>query len=129
MLPQVESEGHHYQLLTEVTDNNKDDSDIAKVYGFIKSSSGNLHRKRTTRGWKILVKWKDGSVDWFPLLGLKQSNPVDLAEYSVENEISDEPAFNWWVKNNLQHRDRIIFKENISIGAHNISLECEYPRQ
>ena len=55
MLSQVDSEGHHYQVLTEVTDHKKDDSAIAKVDGFIKSSSGNLHQKRMTRGWKILA--------------------------------------------------------------------------
>ena len=43
----------------------------------------------------FLVEWKDGSVDWVPLKELKKSNPVDLAEYTVVNEISDEPAFNW----------------------------------
>ena len=48
-----------------------------------------------TRGWKLSVEWKDGSVDWVPLKYPKNSNPVDLAEYAVENEISDEPAFNW----------------------------------
>ena len=55
MLSSVDSEGHHYQVLTEVTHNKKDDSAISKVDCFIKSSSGNLHRKRTTRGWKLLV--------------------------------------------------------------------------
>ena len=67
----------------------KDDSDISKLDGFIKSISGNLPRKRMTRGWKLLVEWKDGSVDWVPLKDLKQSNPVELAEYSVVNEIID----------------------------------------
>ena len=33
-----------------------------------------------------------------------------MAEYDVANEISDEPDLNWWVKENLQHRDRIIYK-------------------
>ena len=80
MVSQVDSEVHHYQVLTEVTDNKKDDSAIAKVDGFIKSSSGNLHWKRTTCGWKLLVEWKDGSVDLVPLKDLKQSKPVDLAE-------------------------------------------------
>ena len=47
------------------------------------------------------MEWKDGSVDWVPLKDLKQSNPVDMAEYAVANEISDEHAFNWWVKENL----------------------------
>ena len=56
ILSQVGSDGNHYQVLTEVTDNKKDDSDIVKVGGFIKYSSGNLHRKRTSHGWKILVE-------------------------------------------------------------------------
>ena len=84
-----------------MTDRKKDDSDVSKVDGFIKSSSGNLHRKRTTYGWKILVECKDGSVDWVPLKDLKQSNPVELAEYDVANEISYEPALNWWVNETL----------------------------
>ena len=82
MISQVDSEGHHYQVLTEVTDNKKDDSPINKVDGFINSSSGNLHWKRTTPGWKLLVEWKDGSVDWVPLKELNQSNPVHLSEYA-----------------------------------------------
>ena len=31
MLSQVDSEGHHYQVLTELTDHKKDDSAISKV--------------------------------------------------------------------------------------------------
>ena len=34
-------------------------------------------------------------VDWVTLKYLKQSNSIELAEYSVANEIIDEPAFNW----------------------------------
>ena len=48
MLSQVDSEGHHYQLLTQVTDHNRDFSAITKVNGYVKYSSGNLHRKSTT---------------------------------------------------------------------------------
>ena len=43
MLSQIDSKGHHYQVYTKVTDNKKGDSSIAKVDGFIKSSSGNLY--------------------------------------------------------------------------------------
>ena len=81
-----------------MTDHKKDDSYIAKVGGFIKSSSRNLQQKRKTCGWKLLVEWKDGSCDWVPLKDLKQSSLVKLAEYAMGNEISDEPAFNWWFK-------------------------------
>ena len=48
ILSQVDCEGHHYQLLTKLTDHKKDDSYLSKVDGFIKSSGGNLHRKRKT---------------------------------------------------------------------------------
>ena len=109
-MSQFDSEGHNHHVLTEMTDYKNYDSAISKVDGFIKSISGNLHRKRLTRGWKLLLEWKDVSVDWVPLKGLKQSNPVELAEYYVVNKISDEPAFNWWVKDNLRHRYRTISK-------------------
>ena len=33
-----------------------------------------------------------------------------LAEYAVANDIYDEPAFNWWVKDTLRKQDRIISK-------------------
>ena len=66
-----------------MTDHKKYDSDVAKVGVFIKPSSGNLHQNRTTLGWKLFVEWKDSSVDWVPLNDLKQSNPVDMAEYTV----------------------------------------------
>ena len=82
MLSQVDSEGHHYQVLTEVTDHKKYDIAIAKVGGFIKSSSGDVHWKRKTHGWKLLVEWKDISFDLVPLKDPKQSNPLELAEYA-----------------------------------------------
>ena len=110
MLPQVDSEGHYYQVLNELTDNKIYDSDITNVDGFIKYSNWNLHQRMTTLGWKLLVKWKDDSVDWVPLNDLKQYNPVELAEYGVVNEISDEPALIWWVKETLRLQDRIIYK-------------------
>ena len=50
ILPQNDSEDHQYQVLTEVNEHKKDDSAIANVVSFIKSSSGNLHQKRTTKG-------------------------------------------------------------------------------
>ena len=75
-------------MLTEVTYYKRCYKYITKLNGFIKSSNGNLHLKRTTRGWKLLVESKYGSVDWVPLKYLEQSNPFELSEYAVTNEIS-----------------------------------------
>ena len=110
MISQVDSEGHHYQLLAEISDHRSNHLALTKKNGFIKSKNGNLHPKKTTRGWSIEVEWKDGTVSWVPLKDLKASNPVELAEYAVANNIDDEPAFKWWAKDTLRKRDRIISK-------------------
>ena len=103
MLSQVEYEVQHYQLLNELNGHKRDDSVITTVNGFIKSINGNLHQKRTTRGWKLLVEWRDGSVNRVLLKDLKQSILVELYEYTVANEISDETAFKLWVEETLRH--------------------------
>ena len=83
ILSKVDSEGHHYPFLTNVTDNKRYDSAITNMSGFIKSSNGNIHWKKTTCTWKLLVEYKDGPIDWVKLKELKQSNPVKLSEYTV----------------------------------------------
>ena len=57
------------------------------------SCHGNRTPKRTTVGWEILVEWRDGSTAWVPLKDLKDTNPVELAEYAVANKIAEEPVF------------------------------------
>ncbi|GFH55427.1 hypothetical protein CTEN210_11903 [Chaetoceros tenuissimus] len=49
-------------------------------------------------------------MDWVKLSALKESYPVQLAEYAVANGIDHEQAFNWWVKHTLCKCDRIISK-------------------
>jgi hypothetical protein len=48
--------------------------------------NGRKVRKRTTKGWELLVKWKDGTTTWIPLKDLKETNPVELAEYAIANK-------------------------------------------
>ena len=71
MLSNVDEEGHQFQLLNEIMDHKRDASAIRQQNGYIISSNGNKTPKRTTRGWKLLVEWKDGSVNWIPLVDLK----------------------------------------------------------
>ena len=110
MMSQVDSEGHHYQLLAEISDHYADGTAIKKSNGFIKSSNGNKVPKKTTRGWQLEVEWKDGSVSWVPLRDMKTSYPVELAEYAIANDLQEEPAFKWWVNDTLRKRDRIVSK-------------------
>ena len=107
---QCDSEGKQYVLLNEITDHKSDASAIKKGDDFTQSHNGNRIRKKTTRGWKFNVEWKDGSSSWIPLSELKASNPVELAEYAVANAIAGEPALAWWVNDVLKRRNRIISK-------------------
>jgi hypothetical protein len=100
MYSQIDDEGYTYQLMDEIIDHQKDATALSK---------GDT-TPMTTKGWKLLVQWKDKTTSWIPLKDLKESNPVETAEYAVANQISDEPAFAWWVRKVLRRRDRIIKK-------------------
>ncbi len=41
---------------------------------------------------------------------MKNSYPVQTAEYAIANRNDKEPAFSWWVPHVLKKRDRIIQK-------------------
>ena len=56
------------------------------------------------------MEWKDGSFDWIELKDLKQSYPVELAEYALQNNIQNEPAFVWWIPYTLRKRQCTISK-------------------
>jgi hypothetical protein len=107
---QVDSEGRSFLVLDEIIDHEKDNSAIPISDGFTIGYNGNRVPKKTTRGWKLLCQWKDGSTSWVPLVELKDSNPVELAEYAVGNRIDQEPAFRWWVSDVIRKRNRIIAK-------------------
>jgi hypothetical protein len=69
---------------------------------------GRTHLTRCTIGWQVCCQWKDGSTSWENLADLKESHPIEIAEYAVTKGINLEPAFNWWVPHVLKKRDRII---------------------
>ena len=111
MFAQVDNKGNQYQLLKEITDHRKDLSAVSISDGYyVVSKNGNRKPKTTTRGWELLVNWKDGSSDWVKLKDIKDLYPIEIAEYAVASRIAEEPAFNWWVKDVLRKRNRIISK-------------------
>lgn len=108
IIAQVDEEGHRNLMIDEIIDHRTDSSAIKKENGTFVTPNGVTRKKMTTRGWELLVQWKDGSTDWIALKDLKESFPIELAEYSINNKISDEPAFAWWVKHTLRRRDRVV---------------------
>ena len=56
-------------------------------------------RTKTTKGVEIRVEFNNGDTMWLPLMDAKASNPIELAEYAVAQEIDSEPTFAWLPKN------------------------------
>ena len=110
ILSQVDDEGHRQMLLDEIIDHRTTGEQIKKGNEYVEMSNGTKRRILTTKGWEICVQWKDGSTDWIALKDLKDSYPVDLATYAVNNKIDDEPAFAWWVPYTIKKRSAIIKK-------------------
>jgi hypothetical protein len=107
---QCDSEGRQFLVFDEIIDHAKDNTAVPTADGYTTSHNGNRIPKQTTKGWKLLCQWRDGSSTWVPLVDLKDSNPVELAEYAVANRLQEEPAFKWWVSSVLRKRNRIIAK-------------------
>ena len=61
------------------------------------------------------------------MIELKESNPVELAEYTVANGIQAEPAFNWRANYFLRKREGIISKVNSRFKKSNIKFGIEIP--
>ena len=110
LFTQIDDEGRFLLMMDEIQDHKKDGSAVGIDDAFVTNSQGLQRRRITTKGWKLLVSWKDGSTSWVPLKDLKESNPVEVAEYAVANKIAEEPAFAWWVRPVLRKRYRIIKK-------------------
>jgi Reverse transcriptase (RNA-dependent DNA polymerase) len=107
---QCDDAGRRQAILDEIVDHKSDKRALRADNGYVTTKRGRRVPKNTTKGWQILCQWKDGSTDWVDLKYVKDSNPIELAEYAVANRIQEEPAFKWWVSETLRIRNRIIGK-------------------
>ena len=64
MYSQVDKEGHRIALLDEIVDHRIDGTNITEEDAYIIDKDGGRRRKETTRGWEILIQWRDGSTTW-----------------------------------------------------------------
>jgi len=62
------------------------------------------HPLHTTQGWDMCIMWQDGSTSWHPMIDVKRSFPIQLAEYAIRSGINEEPSFAWRVRQTLKHR-------------------------
>ena len=59
---------------------------------------------------------------------MKESNPIEVAEFAVSREIDDESAFCWWVPYTLHKHDRPISAVNARGKCATQKYGAEVPR-
>jgi len=110
----IDDEGHETTLFKAIIDHRCDTSKaISQQEAWITTHNGNRVPRRTTIGWELCIQWSDGSTSWIPLKDVKNSNPVETAEYAITHNIGQEPAFSWWIHDVLRRRDRFIAASHV----------------
>ena len=128
MLTQVDSDGYSTTMMKGIVDFSKDEAvAVPKSEGMISTKRGHRRLRKTTKGWKLLVQWADSSETWIPLKDLKESHPVELAEFAKSRGIQAEPAFAWWVPYVLRKRDIILSKVNARLRKTTHKYGIELP--
>ena len=109
MLSQVDSDGVTIQLLESIIDYKRDESvAVSKADKYVYNKHGRRRLRKTTAGWWLLVRWRDQSESWMRLCEMKESYPIETAEFAIARGIDDKPAFIWWVRYTIRRRDAII---------------------
>jgi hypothetical protein len=108
MYVQCDPDRNQDVLLDSIIDHRQLDAAIGSSDQKVVRPDGRTHLKCSTIGWQVCCQWKDGSTSWDTLADLKESHPIETAEYAVTKGIDLEPAFNWWVPHVLKKHDRII---------------------
>ena len=110
LFAQVDDDGNSQVLMNEIIDYQTNGTKLKQQDAFIITKTGTKRRQETTKGWELLIEWKDGSTNWVSLKDIKESYPVEVAEFALATRISMEPAFAWWVPFMLKKRNRILAK-------------------
>eukprot|EP00804_Cyclotella_cryptica_P014742 CCRYP_021053-RA/>CCRYP_021053-RA protein AED:0.33 eAED:0.33 QI:0/0/0/1/0.33/0.25/4/0/339 len=103
MFAQCDEDGNEYVLFDSFVDFRRDGTALSLADQKV------VVKGRPSLSGQLLVGccWKDGSTSWEKLSDLKESHPVQTAEYAVAQGIDHEPAFNWWVPCVPKKRDSI----------------------
>jgi hypothetical protein len=60
---QVDAGGREFILMKEIVDHRSDGSPVPVDDAYYMDPNGRTSRQMTTMGWKLLVEWKDGTMD------------------------------------------------------------------
>jgi hypothetical protein len=123
----VNEDGQSETIFDGIISHKKNKNAVSEEDRFVTINDRRFPRK-TTAGWKFKVAFRDGSgrsYQWIPLKELKESHPVQVAEYVTAKGIAQEPAFRWWVPYTLRKMKAIIsaVKSRVKQTTHKYGVE------
>eukprot|EP00957_Ditylum_brightwellii_P007080 536689-Ditylum_brightwellii.AAC.1 len=66
-----------------IVDYKKDEAVVVAKNGmYVVTSRGQKRACKTMQGWRLLVHWVDGTKSWISLKGMKESYPIEVAEFA-----------------------------------------------
>ena len=121
----VDVEGNQHVMLDCITDHWTNGTELPIDKAYITLKNGGRRKPQNTKGWEILLQWKDGSTTWEPLKYIKECYPVQLSEYAIKNGISILLVFDWWIPFVIRKKNWIItkIKPKYQIRTHKSGIE------
>ena len=110
LFSQVDEEGNRHVLLDCIIDHCTNGTELPIDETYFTSKNGGSCKRQTTKGWEVLLQWKDGSTTWEPLKYMKESYLVQVSEYAIKIGISILPVFDWWIPFVIKKKNWIIAK-------------------
>ena len=128
MLLQVDDNGHNQLMMDAIIDYKKDPTAVLMENKYLFMMTGQRRLRKTTLGWWFLVRWKDETESWVKLAELKDSYPVEVAEFVKARNLVSEPAFAWWVPNTIRRRNAILSAVKAQFMKQTHKYGIEIPR-
>jgi len=80
MIAQTDEDGFSKSLMEGIVDYRKEEAALNQSEAYVLTCRGQLRLRKTTQGWRLLVRWRDGNESWVHLKDLKESHPVKTAK-------------------------------------------------
>lgn len=90
IVDQSDDEGYYYNIMRVIVGYRRGSDAISIDKGTVKEN-GTKKKIVTTKGWDLHIEWDNGLNSWLPLRIVKNSYPVETAEYSISRGLQDEP--------------------------------------
>ena len=83
MYAQCDPDGYEYVMFDSFVDFRRSADALRPTDQKVLKADGRSFMRRTTAGWELCVLWKDGFTTWDKLSEMKETYPIECAEYAV----------------------------------------------